>query len=103
MSWRALSPSDCRSWPPTLTVPEVGKSSPHISLMVVVLPAPLGPRKANNSPASMASVRRSTAVLVPYFLVTSLSSIIHNAFEVLKERGQDLCFYLILEVLSPFF
>ena len=38
--------------PPTRTVPELGASSPQIILIVVVFPAPLGPRNANSSPAS---------------------------------------------------
>ena len=33
-------------------MPEVGLITPDSSLRVVVLPAPLGPRKATNSPAS---------------------------------------------------
>src|SRR5690242_9157883 len=59
-------------------VPEVGKSRPHISLMVVVLPAPLGPRKANNSPAGMCRHRSRTAGLLPYFLWTWSSSIMRR-------------------------
>src|SRR5947207_13451904 len=65
----------CRSNPPTRTLPAVGNKSPQTSLMVVVFPAPLGPRKANSSPGSIRRLRRSTAVLLPYFLVTSESSI----------------------------
>src|SRR5262245_45801690 len=66
------------------TVPTVGNSRPHISLMVVVLPAPLGPRKANSSPGSIRRLRRSTAVLVPYFLVTLSSSIIRRPLSVVR-------------------
>ncbi|MBJ7611056.1 MAG: hypothetical protein JF924_01925 [Candidatus Dormibacteraeota bacterium] len=33
------------SWPATRTLPEVGRISPTSILSVVVLPAPLGPRK----------------------------------------------------------
>src|SRR5579871_4898141 len=49
--------------------------------MVVVLPAPLGPRKAKSSPSGMSRLRSTTAVLVPYCLVTWSSLIIgSNAF-----------------------
>src|SRR3954454_218331 len=58
------------SWPPIRTRPAVGNKSPHIILMVVVLPAPLGPRKANSSPAGMSRLSPSTAVLRPYCFVT---------------------------------
>ncbi len=36
------------SHPETLATPEVGVKSPHKILIVVVLPAPLGPRKPND-------------------------------------------------------
>ena len=41
------------SKPPTRTVPAVGRSRPTSILMVVVLPAPFGPRKANSSPVGI--------------------------------------------------
>src|SRR6185295_2103736 len=41
--------------------PPVGKTSCMSSFSVVVLPAPLGPRKPKTSPASTSSVRRSSA------------------------------------------
>src|SRR5262245_49482752 len=66
------------SWPPTRTLPDVGNSRPHIILMVVVLPAPLGPRKANSSPCRMSRLTSWTAVLVPYCLVTRSSWIMSS-------------------------
>ncbi len=38
------------STPPTQTEPEVGRSKPTIILIVVLFPAPFGPRKPKNSP-----------------------------------------------------
>src|SRR5438270_11373547 len=62
--------------PPTRTVPEVGASRPQTILIVVVLPAPLGPRKANSSPPRTSRSRSSTARLLPKTLVTPRNSII---------------------------
>ncbi len=44
------SVSRITSKPATVPAPELGWSSPHSMRMVVVLPAPLGPRKPNTSP-----------------------------------------------------
>src|SRR5579871_4329545 len=63
------------------TAPDVGKSRPHIILMVVVLPAPLGPRKANSSPAAISRLSSWTAVLLPYCLVTRSSLIMSGVQE----------------------
>ncbi|MBV8244287.1 MAG: hypothetical protein JOZ38_00045 [Candidatus Eremiobacteraeota bacterium] len=43
-------------------------ASPTIALMVVVFPAPFGPRKPKNSPAETRSEISSTAVNEPYRL-----------------------------------
>src|SRR5882757_4173248 len=51
--------------PPISTSPSVGSTRPVIMRNVVVLPQPLGPSSATNSPAPMRSVTPSTAVLVP--------------------------------------
>ena len=51
--------SRTRSWPQTRTAPAVGRNSPVSTLMVVVLPAPLGPSRANNSPGGTVSVSPS--------------------------------------------
>ena len=53
------------SQPSSSTVPAVGSRSPIIMRMVVVLPAPLRPRKPNTMPASIAKVRSSTATSGP--------------------------------------
>ncbi len=49
-------------WPAMVMVPASGRRMPVISLMVVVLPAPLGPMKPNSSPPFTCSVRSSTAL-----------------------------------------
>src|SRR5471032_800345 len=41
-----------------------------MALIVVVLPAPFGPRKPKNSPSATSSDRPSTAVIEPYRLVS---------------------------------
>src|SRR5438552_14786045 len=61
--WLAMSK------PSTLPLPLVGVMMPHNMRMVVVLPEPFGPRKANTSPSRTSSDRRSTAVRSPYTLV----------------------------------
>ena len=48
----------------TVTVPEVGRSSPMINRMVADLPAPLGPRNPVTVPGAMVKLRVCTAVLV---------------------------------------
>src|SRR5215213_2071211 len=70
MSARAWSPCVRRSNPPTPTLPLVGKRSPQSILMVVVFPAPFGPRNANSSPGGTCRVRSCTATFGPYSFVT---------------------------------
>src|SRR6516164_10356055 len=50
--------------------------------MVVVLPAPLGPKKANNSPGGMSRSSSWTAVLLPYRLVTRSSLIMVGSWRL---------------------
>ena len=50
--------------------PEVGGTKPAIMRMVVVLPAPLGPRKPSTSPGWTVKLMLSTAVSGPYCLVS---------------------------------
>src|SRR3954470_14535426 len=51
--WRRTSSrSLTTSWPATRALPLVGFASVHSMLIVVVLPAPFGPRNPNTSPAS---------------------------------------------------
>src|SRR5262245_50185906 len=72
----AASGSRARSWPSISTRPAVGLSSPAIIRMVVVLPAPFGPRKPWISPGSTSRLTPSTAVKRPYFLTSSSTRII---------------------------
>src|SRR5690606_36121860 len=53
------------SKPATLARPPVGRASVHSILMVVDLPAPLGPRKANTSPGRTANDTSTTASRSP--------------------------------------
>src|SRR5262245_61726578 len=59
------SRSVCTSKPATVASPEVGGSRPVSILIVVVLPAPFGPRKPNTSPGWTSSVTWSTATKSP--------------------------------------
>src|SRR5688572_6417055 len=63
--------------------PEVGLISPVNTLIVVVLPAALGPSTAKNSPRSTVRLRSLTAVRSPNFLTMWTSSIMHAV-----NRGQ---------------
>jgi len=54
--------SQLGSWPATLSRPSLGASTVVSILIVVVLPAPLGPRKPKTMPASTANEMWSTAV-----------------------------------------
>src|SRR5437763_8990455 len=54
------------SSPSTRTVPAVGRRKPSTVSTVVVLPAPLGPRRATTWPASAVNETPSTAVTGPY-------------------------------------
>ena len=49
---------------------------PIIMRIVVVLPAPFGPRKPKTSPFSIESSRSRTAVNSPYFLLSCWKAII---------------------------
>src|ERR1700689_3277938 len=68
------------SYPATLAVPAVGGKK-HVSIrMVVVLPAPLGPRKPTICPFATEKEMRSTAVLRAYRLVRSVTVIMLDLF-----------------------
>ncbi len=62
--------------PFTVTVPLLGRSRPRISRMVVVLPAPFGPRNPVILPGSTVNDRSSTAIVSPYRLLRLRASII---------------------------
>src|ERR1700733_13408013 len=74
-SWKTM-PKLLRAWswftwgsrPSSQILPEVGLSSVVSILMVVVLPAPLGPRKAKISPLPTSKEMLSTAVKLPKVL-----------------------------------
>src|SRR5688572_16448116 len=55
--------------------PAVGWSTPAIMRIVVVLPAPFGPRNPNSSPRFTCRSNGCTAVNLPYRLVTPSSLI----------------------------
>src|SRR5215468_2198504 len=74
----AASGSRARSWPSISTRPAVGLSSPAIMRMVVVLPAPFGPRKPWISPGATERLTPSTAVKAPYFLTSDSTAIIRS-------------------------
>src|SRR3954452_5282381 len=51
--------------PLTVTVPDVGRSSPMIMRMVVDLPAPFGPRNPVTVPGAIVKLTQCTAVVLP--------------------------------------
>ena len=53
------------SKPQTRTRPLVGRNRPTSILMLVVLPAPLGPRNANSSPRGTTRSKPATATFWP--------------------------------------
>ena len=61
------------SMPKTSADPDVGRESPRIMSMVVVLPAPLGPRNATTSPGSSTRSTPRTAWTDPKSLDTPVS------------------------------
>jgi hypothetical protein len=62
--------------PATVAVPPVAGIRPVIIRIVVVLPAPFGPRKPVTVPGSSSNDTWSTTVRSPYFLVSPLTVII---------------------------
>src|SRR5262245_7268293 len=72
----AASGSRARSWPSISTLPAVGLSRPAIMRMVVVFPAPFGPRQPWISPGATSRLTPSTAVKSPYFLTRPAMRII---------------------------
>src|ERR1700722_1609063 len=66
---RTASRSAVTSWPATRADPDVGRASVHSILIVVDLPAPLGPRNPKVSPTGTSKSIPRTASISPYFLV----------------------------------
>ncbi len=58
---RLLAGTAVTSRPPISMPPESGVSNPATVIRIVVLPLPLGPSSATNSPAPTSSVTSSTA------------------------------------------
>ena len=59
------SASSANGRPSTSAVPDVGRSSPTTTRIVVDLPAPLGPRNPVTVPGRAVNVSPSTAVVLP--------------------------------------
>src|SRR5262245_40879581 len=70
------------SMPPTIALPDVGRSSPHSMRIVVDLPAPLLPRNPKISPRRTSNVTRSTATNCPKRRVRSLTTIADSALTI---------------------
>src|SRR5262245_32607960 len=91
-----MKPSRClaligwsaRLSPPISIVPAVGCRIPAIILIVVVFPAPLGPRTPKSSPRDTSSVTSSTAVNEPERLVRWVSRIIRRKSGSRLHRGR---------------
>ena len=74
--WRRTSSrSRTTSWPATSALPEVGRASVQSMLIVVVLPAPLGPRNPKTSPAATSKLTPRTASIASKDLRRSWTSI----------------------------
>src|SRR5262249_18365010 len=67
---RTESRSVFASWPATRAVPDVAFARVQRILMVVVLPAPFGPRKPKGSPRATSKSVPRTAGTSPYCLVS---------------------------------
>src|SRR5215204_6470851 len=78
MRRRASSGFSWTSNPATRAQPEVGLISPVRTLIVVVLPAALGPSTAKNSPRWTVRLRSLTATRSPNFFTTWTSSIMQS-------------------------
>src|ERR1700730_8072400 len=66
---RTESRSVAASWPATRAVPDVAFARVHKILIVVVFPAPFGPRKPKVSPRTTSKAMPRTASTSPYRLV----------------------------------
>src|ERR1700761_3765359 len=75
---RTASRSGTTSWPADRGGPAVGLASVHSMLIVVVLPAPLGPRNPNTSPVATSKSTPRTASTSPKVL-TSFCTVIADA------------------------
>ena len=80
--------SSTYSLPSIVADPAVGATRPVIIRIVVVLPAPFGPRKPVTVPGSRVKDTSSTTVRSPYFLVSPLT-VIMMASVVTGASGLD--------------
>src|SRR5919106_2842829 len=90
---RTWSLSVVMSWPTTLALPALTDSSVHSIEIVVVLPAPFGPRNPNSSPGATVNDTPSTAVKSPKRLTswsTSTAAPSGEAGEVPSGSGDIL-------------
>src|ERR1700736_5379323 len=98
---RPLSRSRTTSWPATEALPEEGLASVHSMLIVVVLPAPLGPRKPNTSPAATSKSTPRTASTSPNDFARPRTVIAATAgapsVEVIPANGTDSGMSLLRE------
>ena len=89
-SFRFCSDAALVSGLPSIKIlPEVGRSTVESMLIVVVLPAPLGPSSPKNSPVPIVKERSSTAVKLPNFFVSSRTSIILRLSVLFLFRDQQ--------------
>ena len=70
LTGRSCGSTGAMSRPPSRMRPSSGVSKPASMRSSVVLPQPLGPNSAKNSPAAMSSESRSTARKLPKFFDT---------------------------------
>src|SRR3712207_5016978 len=76
--------------PLTSARPDVAGTRPVIIRIVVVLPAPLGPRKPVTVPDSSSNDTSSTTVRSPYFLVRPLTVIISASSTGISGSGENV-------------
>ena len=76
MARRTSRRSLSTEWPATHASPAVGRKSVARMRIVVVFPAPFGPTKPKTAPSSTVRASSSTAVNLPYCLVSPRVSMI---------------------------
>ena len=77
--------------PSTIALPEVEERYPVIIFIVVVLPAPFGPRKPTTSPSATSKLMSFMAYLSPYFFVRC-SILIISYSPLFYSRSKSLSF-----------
>src|SRR5512135_3280834 len=103
---RARSESLTTSYPAMTARPDVGGNTPHRMRMVVLLPAPLGPRKPTISPRSTANDTSEMAVNVPNrfvkcsALIMRVGGILDEGLNGLNTRRSDLGDHPVREIVQ---